>query len=718
MKLTTLLKWGILILVMLVLFGGSVMTPCVEAQDGGSEAATTLNGLAGPQSLPVVQVTTESANDTSPALVQTADGKLLTVFVRNGSLWSRASTDGGVIWEVETQIADCCRYNHSLARAADGALWLAYDLERIIEIEVEPGVIEVVVKREIWYRTSVDGGVTWSAERQLTTDSNRDSNPILFQMTDHKVWIVWQSDRSGNPDIWYKSSADGGATWSAETQLTTSYDADFGPAMTQASGGRLVVVWNRGDGELWQRSTSNSGVTWSAETRIAGCCRRNPSLAAIGGVLWLAYENDGDIWYRTSANQGTTWSIETGFTRFVGSDGGVMLAALADGKLGLVWHSIRSSNWDIWFGSPGEREDINPPPYVEWIEHRPGCNVDSETTFTFRARALDEIGVASVSLVWTLNSVAQPALPMFDDGAHDDDEAGDGVWGVQHPPLSEGSQVTYGVRATDTDGNTYLYPGEKSFMVSAPFAKTADILFVPDAGGNNTSWFRSYYTRTLDAQGYKYDTWDTGLRCAPDSTILNQYTTGTIIWAVPYGGYITGDSNVRTAVQNYLDVGGKLFITGQDVAYSTWETSFLRDYLHASYVQDNPGLRTVTGMGLTFGIAGGDGADNQRYPDEVDPIDPAEAIFTYQAGPMLAGASSQRRGQPKYRTRTERWHPLCLTHCFSPKRQPKLRQTCHLRQRAVVAHARQACASTPVSTRSSTLPSGSKRSTARPIAPA
>ena len=38
-------------------------------------------------------------------------------------------------------------------------------------------------------------------------------------------------------------------------------------------------------------------------------------------------------------------------------------------------------------------------------------------------------------LMWTLDGVAQADLPMYDDGAHGDDEAGDGVWGVQHAPL-------------------------------------------------------------------------------------------------------------------------------------------------------------------------------------------------------------------------------------------------------------------------------------------
>ena len=42
------------------------------------------------------------------------------------------------------------------------------------------------------------------------------------------------------------------------------------------------------------------------------------------------------------------------FTHFVGPDGGVTLVALAAGKPGFAWHSIRSGNPDIWFGSPGD----------------------------------------------------------------------------------------------------------------------------------------------------------------------------------------------------------------------------------------------------------------------------------------------------------------------------------------------------------------------------
>ncbi len=638
-RVTALSKCATAILLMLMLVGGSTTASSVSARAGAPDEATAMNGLAGPGSLSVVQVTTSPADDASPALVQTADGKLLAVFVRTGELWSRASTDEGAIWASETRIDGCCRSNPSLARAADGTLWLIYDIERVIEIEIAPGVVEVRIIREIWHRTSADGGVTWSEASRFATDAsdaNSDTNASMFQAANGELWAVWVSNRTGNADLWYKTRGNASATWSADTRLTTSSADDYAPTITQAADGRLVVVWSRGDGVLVQRSSTDGGATWSVERQIAGCCRRDPSLAAVGGVLWLAYEEDEDIWYRTSTNQGANWSVATPFTRFVKNDGGVTLAALASGEPGLAWHSIRSGNQDIWFGNPGSYDPG--PPYIDWIEHRPQCNLDSNATITFRARALDETGVAGVHLVWTLNGDAQADLEMYDDGdsGHGDEVAGDDVWAVRHAPLPEDSHVTYRACVTDTEGNSYCHPGWNSFTVLPAFVAAADILFVPDAGGGDTSWFRSYYTSALDALGYTYDTWDTGRRCAPDSTILNRYIGGTVIWSAPnWNSYITGDSAQPAAVQSYLDAGGRLFITGQNVAQNlAWYggANFLNNYLHATFRREDSGQYAVVCDDLVLNISGDDGANNQYSKDAVDPLTPAEAVCTYQTG--------------------------------------------------------------------------------------
>ena len=168
------------------------------------------------------------------------------------------------------------------------------------------------------------------------------------------------------------------------------------PPPRAASGGRVVVVWNRGDGELWQRSSSDGGVTWSTEMRIAGCCRRIPSVAAIGGVLWLAYENDGDIWYRTSANQGTTWSVEDSFHALCGTRWGRDAGGVGGRQAGLrlALHPQRQPGHLVWH--PWRAEDDQSAALCRMDRASASCNPDSDDTITFRALARDETGVASV----------------------------------------------------------------------------------------------------------------------------------------------------------------------------------------------------------------------------------------------------------------------------------------------------------------------------------
>ena len=40
---------------------------------------------------------------------------------------------------------------------------------------------------------------------QVTSDSSRDEMPAIMQATDGRLWVVWDSWRSGNGEIWYKT---------------------------------------------------------------------------------------------------------------------------------------------------------------------------------------------------------------------------------------------------------------------------------------------------------------------------------------------------------------------------------------------------------------------------------------------------------------------------------------------------------------------------------
>jgi len=121
-----------------------------------------------------------------------------------------------------------------------------------------------------------------------------------------------------------------------------------------------------------------------------------------------------------------------------------------------------------------------------------------------------------------------------------------------------------------------------------------------------------------------------------------------VVWNVGWG-FPSLDADDRAALGAYLDNGGNLFVTGQDIGWDFFDTSgsqyspaainWYRTYLGATYVMDDTNLLNVSGVasdpvgdGMSFAIAGGTGANNQDYPSEIEPYGDGVGCFYYTTG--------------------------------------------------------------------------------------
>ncbi|HGE72778.1 TPA: hypothetical protein ENX78_18210, partial [Candidatus Poribacteria bacterium] len=59
---------------------------------------------------------------------------------------------------------------------------------------------------------------------------------------DDKVYVVWCDDRTGNKEIFFRSSDDAGQTWNREERLTDTPDESCQPAIACDSR-NVYVVW-------------------------------------------------------------------------------------------------------------------------------------------------------------------------------------------------------------------------------------------------------------------------------------------------------------------------------------------------------------------------------------------------------------------------------------------------------------------------------------------
>jgi hypothetical protein len=157
------------------------------------------------------------------------------------------------------------------------------------------------------------------------------------------------------------------------------------------------------------------------------------------------------------------------------------------------------------------------------------------------------------------------------------------------------------------------------------------ILFVDDDGGDS---YESYFVYALDSVGVGYDVWtyaDSG--CPPDS-VLALYQA--VVWSTgdDYGSL----SNPKTLIAvdkerltTYLDNGGSLFLSSQDLLLDNDPDAFITGYLHVAGHNDDEGVVSVAGVAgdtVTDGMAFSLSYPFFNFSDLIFPGSGATGIFS------------------------------------------------------------------------------------------
>jgi len=250
--------------------------------------------------------------------------------------------------------------------------------------------------------------------------------------------------------------------------------------------------------------------------------------------------------------------------------------------------------------------------------------------------------------------------------------------------VTAGGPSIYFLRVATTDPNTTLYTKEKRIYYEGvnEFVPQGKILVVADDQHDrfrfsSYPWknadYEEWYERALQTNNYHrldtngYFVWHNDNSDGSNATgtasssgvfgTQNQGRYGEITQdaLTAYKStskavvYFTGDDysttlfpQDQTYLGTYLNTGGRLFITGQDIGYNIGGTSFYSNDLYATYRQDNIMLYELDGISgnpMTDGLFNINinpnyfgGARNQHYPSEIDPLTGAEPILFYNPG--------------------------------------------------------------------------------------
>ncbi len=163
-----------------------------------------------------------------------------------------------------------------------------------------------------------------------------------------------------------------------------------------------------------------------------------------------------------------------------------------------------------------------------------------------------------------------------------------GTYGVKADSHGHKAQTVTGVSIASGEHQTLYFSLE-----------TAPSILLVDAyvwAGDSVA---NYYQWALDYTGYSYDTRPiTDTDYLPTAAELAPYDV--VLWASPWSspGYINADEELI----EYLDNGGRLLISGQDIGYwdSKWVWGraplFYHNYLYADYIRDATRINDLRGV--------------------------------------------------------------------------------------------------------------------------
>jgi len=156
---------------------------------------------------------------------------------------------------------------------------------------------------EVWRTTN--GGTSWSkviVDSTLFTGVNFETSSTTTIAADSAGTLVTEYSGAVNPGgvtrLFTRRSTDGGATWSARTEVGTATANGSFPAIAAKAAGdfRLTYMDNStGAWNVWYRASTDGGLTWSAPLRIS------------------------------DATSGTSYKTANGFTSYYGDYDGIAI---------------------------------------------------------------------------------------------------------------------------------------------------------------------------------------------------------------------------------------------------------------------------------------------------------------------------------------------------------------------------------------------------------
>ena len=212
---------------------------------------------------------------------------------------------------------------------------------------------------EIFYRKSPDGGIIWQNLKRLTWNAGDSKNPQINIDSNENIHVVWQDTTPGNNEIYYLMSTDKGSTWGSRKRLTWTPGHSNHPKADTNSAGDIYVFWDdntSGNAEIHYKKSTDASLNWSLNKRLTYSIGNSWFSDALFGsteklyVFWddLSLGNS-EIRYIKSSDYGSSWSAYKQITWNSGNSWKASVCFNQTNEIHIVWNDFTPGNSEIFY---------------------------------------------------------------------------------------------------------------------------------------------------------------------------------------------------------------------------------------------------------------------------------------------------------------------------------------------------------------------------------